>query len=367
MSTTFGLLEGVVVATDDPQQMGRVKVWCPAIDGDHYTIDVIPWATYVSPLAGQVEDFPAGPTGVATGGFTSYGFWAVPKMGASVLIGLLYGDKNKRCFIGSMFGDHGNRSLPVGRNRPDFAPAPVSDTFDPIEPQTNNLNIQFNGDLKSSQAQTRGAYERQVAQDQDLKDGTSGYQPAMQGKGLESQTFCWTTPGRHSLIMQDDPKTGRMRLKTAYGHQIIMDDVNERIYVSTAKGKSYFEMDVDGHIHAFADESYSVAAGGDINFTAGGSINLAAGTNLNLAAGGKAVISGCAGVHISGKVINLDSGSSMNLLSKGSMLMTGSTINLNGPMKAAVADCAGAPTIVPGHEPWKRPTGSTTRNPNWKE
>lgn len=361
-----GLLEGVVVATDDPQQMGRVKVWVPAIDGDHYTIDVIPWCTYVTPLGGQVEDFPAGPGGNATGGFTSYGWWAIPKMGSSVLVGLLYGDENKRCYIGSMFGDHGNRSLPVGRNRPDFAPAPVSDTFDPIEPQTNNLNIQFNGDLKSSQAQTRGAYERQVAQDQDLKDGASGYQTAMQGKGLESQTFCLTTPGRHSIIMQDNPKTGRMRIKSAWGHQIIMDDVNERIYISTARGKSYFEMDADGHVHCFADESYSVAAGGDINFTAGGSINLAAGADLNLAAGGKAVMSGCGGVHISGKTINLDSGSGMNLLAAGGVLVTGSTVNLNGPT-AAAADCAGTPTIVPAHEPWKRPTGSTTRNPNWKE
>ena len=33
-----GLMEGIVVDTNDPQQMGRVKAWVPAIDGDLYEI-----------------------------------------------------------------------------------------------------------------------------------------------------------------------------------------------------------------------------------------------------------------------------------------------------------------------------------------
>ena len=113
--STYNLIDGVVVDTSDPQQMGRVKVWCPAIDGarDQYSVINLPWANYVSPLAGQTLNYPAGAEGAITPGFQSYGFWAIPKVGATVLVAILYGDVNRRYYIGSTFGDHGNRSLPT--------------------------------------------------------------------------------------------------------------------------------------------------------------------------------------------------------------------------------------------------------------
>ena len=63
-----GLMEGVVVDTSDPQQMGRLKIWVPGVDGDLYDIANLPWATYLSPLAGQTRDYPAGPNSTKTSG-----------------------------------------------------------------------------------------------------------------------------------------------------------------------------------------------------------------------------------------------------------------------------------------------------------
>jgi hypothetical protein len=360
-----GLMEGVVVDTNDPQQMGRVKIWVPALDGDMYNIADLPWATYVSPMAGQTRDYPAGPNGAVTSGLVSYGFWAVPKAGALVVVGLLYNDPNRRVYMGSFFRDHGNRSLPQGRNRSDIDKIPLSDTFEPVEPQSTNLSAQFQGKFDASEAKTRGVYERAVAQDKTDKDGSEGYQKdVVDSAELDPQTYVLTTPGRHALIFQDNPETGRVRVKTAAGHQIILDDANERIYVSTARGASWFEMDQDGRIHVYGADSISFTTGGDFNVSAVGSFNVNAGKEVNIQAGGAAKIAACGAMHVSGAGVNLESTSGFNILAAADLIQTGSSIHLNGPT-AASTDCPTTPPIVPAHEPWTR-AAKGSRGKNWK-
>lgn len=368
----LGLMEGSVVDTNDPQQMGRVKIWVPGLDGDMYNIDDLPWATYMSPFVGQTRDYPAGPESSKTSGFVSYGFWAVPKAGALVVVGFLYNDPNRRVYLGSYFRDHGNRSLPTGRNRSDLAQTPVSDTFEAIEPQTTNLKAQFNNKLTAPEARTRGAYERAVAQDKTDKDGAEGYQRGLvdsvddRGNPIyESQSYVLTTPGRHSIIMQDNPETGRVRIKTAAGHQIILDDANERIYVSTAKGASWIEMDQDGRIHVYGADSFSLSTGGDLNMTAAGNINMSAGGAVNVQSGGAMRLAACGAMNISGAGVNLDSSAGFNILAAGDLLQTASNIHLNGP-GAGAAECPETPSTIPTHEPWARAASKTKRNSNWK-
>ena len=356
-------VEGVVIDTSDPQQMGRVKVWCPAIDGDGWKAESLPWATYVSPLAGQTVDYPAGPGGENAPGPASYGFWAVPKVGSAVVIGFMYGNRNQRFYLGSYFPDHGNRSLPLGRNSP---AGPQTDTLETMEPSVSSLKDQFQGNLTASEALTRGVYERQVAQALTEKDGTEGYQKGVAEAGLDPQTYCITTPGRHSVIMQDNPENGRVRIKTANGHQVILDDANERIYVSTAKGQTWIELDQDGRIHVYAGDSVSITSGGDFNVAAKGNLNLQAGGNVNVSATGYARISACKDVSLSGDDdVNLTSGAKMNLKAAGDILQTGSNIHLNGP-GAATAPCATAPNVLPAHEPWTRKASKAKRNKYWK-
>jgi hypothetical protein len=366
------LMEGVVVDTNDPQQMGRLKIWVPAIDGDYYNIADLPWATYVSPMAGQTLDYPAGPGGTPTAGYVSYGMWCVPKSGSLVIVGFLYGDVNRRMYLGSYFRDHGNRSIPVGRNRSDLGKTPLSDTFDPVEPQATNLNTQFRGQLDASEAKTRGVYERAVAQDKTDKDGTEGYQTdAIDSKDdagnprYESQTHVWSTPGRHALIFQDHPSNGRVRIKTAAGHQVILDDANERVYISTAQGKSWIELDQDGRVHVYAADTISVSTGGDFNVTAVGNLNLDAGGDVNIQAGGAMKLAGCGTANLSGAGLNLESSASFNILAAGTLLQTASAIHLNGP-GAGSAECPTTPSVIPTHEPWTREGSKSTRNKNWK-
>ncbi len=363
----MSLMEGVVVDVTDPQQMGRVKIWIPAVDGEMYKLENLPWAVFVSPLAGQTRDYPGGAEGTPSKGLVSYGWWAVPKKGALVIVGFLYGDPNRRLYMGSYFRDHGNRSLPAGRNRADIGPGPITDTLDPLQPANSNLSAQFNGDLNASEAKTRGAYERAVAQDKTIKDGVEGYQPSpFNDKEYDPQTYALTTPGRHALIFQDNPSTGRIRIKTASGQQIILDDANERIYVSTARGNSYFEMDQDGRIHVYAADSLSLSTGGDFNVTASGAINLQSGKAVNIQAGGALNLAGCSSTNISGAGVNLESSAGFNILAAGDLLQTAPNIHLNGPGAAAAA-CPDLPTTVPKHEPWTRAQSKQQRNKNWKK
>lgn len=398
-------VHGLVVDTNDPQQMGRVRVWCPAVDGENNRPENLPWARYITPFGGQTVDYPV--NGVSNTGPASYGFWAIPKQGATVIVGFLYGDRNIRFYLGSYFPDHGNRSLPVGRNSEG---APTSDSFESMEPTKTNLEQQFNGKLSSSQARTRGAYERQVAQALTEKDGTEGYQKSQRennstDRQLDPQTYSITTPGRHAIIMQDHQETSRVRIKTASGHQLIMDDANERIYVSTAKGNTWLELDEDGHVHVYAGADISMSTAKDFNITAKGSFNVQAGGDINMAASGHTYISACKDLSINagqamytmsgantyiksganifeeaasnlnlkaGATLLASSSSSMQLNGGGSIIQTGGIIHLNGPTANQAAastegPCPTSPTIVPNHEPWIRPASSGARGKHWKE
>lgn len=361
------LLDGMVVDNDDPQQMGRLKIWVPALDGDSYEIENLPWAYYMSPLAGQTLDFIAGEWASKSSGYKSYGFWAIPKIGSIVVVGLLHNDSNMRIYFGSLFGEHGNRSLPNGRNRPDITPGPLSDTYDPLHPTIDNLKKQFNDNLTASESQTRGAYERAVAQDKTFKDGVEGYQSSTQNPNkLESQTYCLVTPGMHSLIFQDNPSNCRLRLKSASGHQIIMDDANERIYISTARGNNYIELDTDGRIHVYSNNDVALTVGGNLDFSVSGNFNVNA-QNVNLSARNDMKISSCKNFHVnSGGNLNLTSETTTNLKVGENLVVSSSMIYLNSSTSAEAAECAAEPSVVPSHEPWTRPISKVQRNKNWR-
>lgn len=286
------IMEGQVVSIADPDQMGRAKVWIPSLDGENINYEDLPWARYASPFMGFTVEYPNGGVPVENTSHSAYGFWAIPKVGATVYVFFVNANPKARCYFASSPRLHRNRSLPAGRNRDiDNMPGPWGDAgdgeghYEPIQPAFDNILQQFQGDVENSISQTRGAYERQVAQHKNDKDGAEGYvKNPIDNETLEPQTYCLVTPGRHAVIMQDHPTMSRVRVKTAEGHQIIMDDANERIYVSTAKGKSWFEMDLDGHIHMFSAQSISFRSGVDINFFADGNINFEANKSFNVKA-----------------------------------------------------------------------------------
>jgi hypothetical protein len=183
------IMEGQVMATDDPDQMGRIKVWVPALDGEVFETEQLPWAEYAAPLMGFTVDYPAGGIPVENLSHVGYGLWAIPKIGATVLVFCLNADPALRMYFASTVRLHRNRGLPVGRNKDgEGKPGPWGDAGDgegklnPIQPAYDNLRDQFQNKMEDSETITRGFYERQVAQEKLEKDGKEGYPQSVTNK-----------------------------------------------------------------------------------------------------------------------------------------------------------------------------------------
>ena len=412
---------GEVVDTDDPQQMGRVRVACPFFgDLEDDPISDIPWATYVSPLAGTTISPERGRGSDKTAGQVAYGMFNIPKIGSSVLIACIDADPRFRIWLGCVHDQFFTHTLPHGRysyqtaNKPE---GPFSSSEDPIQPLYNSQTAAFTNDAgieprksfefrtRAADVSTSGLAETQVAIQESIiskladdlgeeyeknphPDGidysnTQGYPESRiiagvadidTGDGLyDPQTYSWTTPGFHSLSMQDNAENCRVRFRTTHGHQIIMDDTNERIYISTAGGKTWIEMDEAGNIDIFGERSISIHAKKDINYSAGENFNIAA-KNIQIEAeesikvqakgAGGITIKATEDVFMSGAELNLTAdidvllkaGDAINFLATGNILNTGAEIHLNGPpaTAAATGDDATGVSRKPDHEPWAR-------------
>mgnify|MGYP000041213177 CR=1 FL=1 len=64
----------------------------------------------------------------------------------------------------------------------------------------------------------------------------------------------------------DIPFNELIRLRTRTGHQILMHNSEDLIYIGNAKGTTWIEMTANGKIDIFADDSISIHSKGDFNF-----------------------------------------------------------------------------------------------------
>lgn len=425
---------GRVVDANDPHQMGRLRVYCPAFgDSENQTLANIAWAMYASPFAGATEVNLRGRSDNRTPGPVAYGMWNIPKVGSHVLVGCIDGDPSSRFWFAGIYPDFLPHTMPHGRYSYNTAAGdgqpegPMSSTEQPIVPLALNQEEAFTNPSTGTSAQqsfewrTRAA-DRQVAfvnskylgqvgecdiskvgddrnvsfSEADGKTITSnqGYEksrvdpdlknPVTDNVNWDSQVYSWTTPGFHAISMDDSSTNCRMRLRTAGGHQIIMDDTNERIYISTAQGKTWIEIDEKGTIDIFSEQDFSVRAKGDINFKTDKSFRVTADEGIHLLSNGETRLQSREDFHVrSGGALRLhslgetriDSQASLHLITGASArITTGSTLNLsaganmmlsaspniflNGPPAQTASQAeekqAFVPSRVPDHEPWPR-------------
>ena len=80
------------------------------------------------------------------------------------------------------------------------------------------------------------------------------------------------------------PQNELLRLRTRTGHQILMHNSEDLIYIANSRGTAWIELSSDGKIDIYAYDSISVTSANDINLTAERDFNVDAGRNINMRA-----------------------------------------------------------------------------------
>jgi len=168
------------------------------------------------------------------------------------------------------------------------------------------------------------------------------------------------------------PHNELFRIRTRTGHQILLHNSEDLVYIANANGTAWIEMTANGKIDFYAEDSVSVHSKGDFNFKTDRDFNLQADRNINLKAntinqesethnllntgaqtvevgGAQTITVGGTTNHYAGGDINLDVGGLINL-SSGIAVATPVAPLLSWSLPGEEA-----PSImkrVPQHEPW---------------
>lgn len=318
-----GLTMGVVVDTADPLQMGRLRIFCPTLNDNPKKPLLLPWSTYISPVAGSInnsEYYRGSEDGNATSsGSLHYGFWSIPEMGAHVLVGCIDGDPRRRFWLGCAPEHQQTNTLHNGRWKwkDGAVDGPLTGDGSEMQPAHAHAQTAFDGRTDSPEWRSRiadyqtSAIDYDVGQIPNSKEADSLDQQNAQIRENDPDTWesatlgahgydwsgfkkmdfkssrvsGWSSPGMHSFVMDDRSFNSRMRFKTTAGHQILMDDTNERIYIATYDGNNFIEMDVNGNIDMYSSNRISFHSEKDINLNADQTIRLFGREGIHLYAG----------------------------------------------------------------------------------
>jgi hypothetical protein len=91
--------------------------------------------------------------------------------------------------------------------------------------------------------------------------------------------------GGHTLVMDDgdlENNNALFRLRTAKGHQIMMNDSENFFYIGHANGQTWIELGQEGTVDIYSTNSVNVRTQGTINLHADKDINMYSGGNINM-------------------------------------------------------------------------------------
>lgn len=107
-------------------------------------------------------------------------------------------------------------------------------------------------------------------------------------KGFASQS-----PSEYTNLNVDSETGGNVtlpfnecvRLRTRTGHQILLHNTEDLIYIGNARGSTWIELTANGKIDIFADDSISIRTSVDVNISADRDLNFTAARDINFNAG----------------------------------------------------------------------------------
>lgn len=196
------------------------------------------------------------------------------------------------------------------------------------------------------------------------------------------------------------PYNEYFRIRTRTGHQLLMHNSEDIIYIGNSRGTTWIELSSNGKIDIYAEDSVSIHTGNDLNIRADRDINLEAGRNVNIKAsadysnndsadangfesgrihlesqydtkilvGGDGYITTSTNLNISTGFDNLiTAGANTNILSGLDHIETASSINMNGSAATPAVSAEVLTThdniLTDPTEPWENKNRYSVKDP----
>ena len=330
--TDIKIRMGIIMDNQDPTLGGKVWVFIETLGTDRSKRRNWKAVSYSSPYFGvtNLENNNKGFDFCNTQ--QSYGFWGTPPdIGSLVLIGMVDGEPDNAWIIGcvpdaymhhmvpgiasSTYWDPGKvnketlkpfkgRALPVAEyNKKEKVASAFKKTLKPVHmPQFEMLREQgliLDGNRghtsSSSQRESPSRVVGLSTPGRPLNSNASQDPFAANLKKIlkepqkvkESELKVWNRKGGHTLVMDDGDVAGDnhlMRLRSSTGHQILLHDSGEFMYIANAKGTAWIEINDNG-IDVFSTGSISMHTEQDFNFDCFGDMNVDISGSLNIKTG----------------------------------------------------------------------------------
>ena len=291
----WGIYIGVVRSTRDISLNGKIQVFIPELSKDPSSNSGLFNCDWTSPFAGATDPEVGADIKKYKSTRKSYGMWMVPPdKGNIVLVCFADGNILRPFVIACTFApgmNHMVPGMPGGKSYGDPGiNAPVAEK-NPRDANTSQANA-----IRPLHVDNAEWIVKQGLINDPIRGaGNSGAR-----RESPSEVFGILTPGPpdptdpknrlggHSFIMDDGVQTGNrhIRLRTAQGNQILMDDMMGIIYFINKKGNAWFEMDMNGHVQIYAEGGISMRTRGNFNLRADKNVNIEAGNDVQIRAAG---------------------------------------------------------------------------------
>lgn len=362
-----GPYTAVVKGVVDPTRKGRLQVYIPMFGGDPN--DPVNWHTvsYATPFGGHTRTpgdifESAGKSKANTFTYTeqTYGFWAVPPdIGNLVLvvfadhstdqgywIACIYDSlmqhmvpnipgSGDNTTIGAVEGHQIQRAidargmevnLPLSEHNrydPDLIQKAFSSNAKrPLHEFAAEVYINQGLDKDPIRGPSRGSSQRESPSAifgistpgrpiADLKDDQIFINSNGNQKSKLSAAPIYGRKGGHIFYMDDGDITGsgqQIRMRTAGGHQILMDDSTGTFSIHNSQGSVWLEMAKSGQIHIYSQAG--------LNFRSAGDINIHSDKNMKFSAGEEIRMHGTKGIRLEGAKTDI-SAEQLKMYSKG--------------------------------------------------
>ena len=248
----------------------------------------------------------------------SYGWWAVPPdVGTTVMVIFVNSDPNQGYWIGCVpdtFQNHmvpgiaatgnvaltpsqreiyGTSVLPTGefnKKTNSLATNTVNKTLKPVHPFADRLKKQ--GLLLDNVRGITSSSARREVPSMVFGISTPGPLDPNGKKGKIGYAGNNQTPvsrlGGSTFVMDDGDINGDnelVRIRTRTGHQILLHNTQDLIYIANSSGSAWIELTSNGKIDIYAEDSISIHTEQDFNFKAERDVNFESGRNFNIYAG----------------------------------------------------------------------------------